>query len=294
MTQLITQVASESTHGRRAIKVLSAAVGVSRASFYRHRQRAAPALGPNQTENELRRTIEGIALEMPSYGYRPMTAELHRRGLLVNRKRVLRLMRQDNLLCRRKRSFIATTDSRHSMKVFPNLTGALVVTARDQLWVADITYIRLPRAFVYLAVVLDAFSRRVIGWAIQRHLTTELTLKALQQTLATRSVTPGLIHHSDRGVQYAAADYVSLLVKHQIRISMSRPGNPYDNAKAERFMRTLKYEEVHLTEYQTLIEARASIRRFIEDVYNRKRLHSALGYRPPVEFEQLSQPTILN
>lgn len=294
MTQLITQVASESPHGARAIKVLSGAVGVSRASFYRHRQRTVSTSTANQSETALRRTIEGIALEMPTYGYRPMTAELHRRGLLVNRKRVLRLMRQDNLLCRRKRSFIATTDSTHSLKVFPNLTRDLVITAADQLWVADITYIRLPREFVYLAVVLDAFSRRVIGWALDRHLTTELTLKALQQTLATRSVNPSLVHHSDRGVQYAAADYVSLLIKHQIRISMSRPGNPYDNAKAERFMRTIKYEEVHLTEYETLIQARASIRRFIEDVYNRKRLHSALGYRPPVEFEQLSQPISLN
>ena len=289
MTKLITQVASESPHGARAIKVLSAAVGISRASFYRHRHRAAPAPGPNQAETRLRRTIQRIALEMPTYGYRPMTAELHRRGLLVNRKHVLRLMRQDDLLCRRKRSFVSTTDSAHSLKVFPNLARGLLPTAVDQLWVADITYIRLPREFVYLAVVLDAFSRRVIGWALDRHLTTELTLKALQQALTTRAVTPGLVHHSDRGVQYAAADYISLLVKHQIRISMSRLGNPYDNAKAERFMRTIKYEEVHLTEYETLIEARVSIRRFIEDVYNRKRLHSALGYRPPVEFEHLSQ-----
>jgi len=289
MTTLISQVASESPYGARAIKVLSEAVGVSRASFYRHRRCASSVPGANQAETELRRTIEGIALEMPNYGYRSITAELQRRGLLVNRKHVLRLMRQDNLLCRRKRSFVATTDSNHSLKVFPNLTRPLAITAVDQLWVADITYIRLPRQFVYLAVVLDAFSRRVIGWALDRHLTTELTLKALQQALATRSVKAGLVHHSDRGVQYAAADYVSLLIKHQIRISMSRPGNPYDNAKAERFMRTLKYDEVHLSDYQTLIEARASIRRFIEDVYNRKRLHSALGYRPPVEFEQLSQ-----
>jgi transposase InsO family protein len=294
MTTLISQVASESPHGARAIKVLSAAVGVSRASFYRHRHRVAPVFGPNLAETELRRTIEGIALEMPNYGYRSITAELQRRGLLVNRKHVLRLMRQDNLLCRRKRSFVATTDSTHSLKVFPNLARELTVTAVDQLWVADITYIRLPREFVYLAVVLDAFSRRVIGWSLDRHLTTALTLKALQQTLATRTISAGLVHHSDRGVQYAAADYVSLLSKHQIRISMSRPGNPYDNAKAERFMRTIKYDEVHLSDYQTLIEARASIRRFIEDVYNRKRLHSALGYRPPVEFEQLSQPMILN
>jgi putative transposase len=294
MTQLISQVASESPYGARAIKVLSAAVGVSRASFYRHRRCVIPAADPKLAETELRRTIEGIALEMPNYGYRSITAELQRRGLFVNRKHVLRLMRQDNLLCRRKRSFVATTDSNHSLKVFPNLARELTVTAVDQLWVADITYIRLPGEFVYLAVVLDAFSRRVIGWALDRHLTTALTLKALQQTLAIRTVTAGLVHHSDRGVQYAAADYVSLLIKHQIRISMSRPGNPYDNAKAERFMRTLKYDEVHLSDYRTLIEARASIRRFIEDVYNRKRLHSALGYRPPVEFEQLSQPMRLN
>lgn len=294
MTQLISQVASESPYGAGAIKVLSAAVGVARASFYRHRRYVVPTADSNLAETELRRTIEGIALEMPNYGYRSITAELQRRGLLVNRKHVLRLMRQDNLLCRRKRSFVATTDSNHSLKVFPNLARELTVTAVDQLWVADITYIRLPREFVYLAVVLDAFSRRVIGWALDRHLTTALTLKALQQTLATRTVTAGLVHHSDRGVQYAAGDYVSLLIKHQIRISMSRPGNPYDNAKAERFMRTLKYDEVHLSDYQTLIEARASIRRFIENVYNRKRLHSALGYRPPVEFEQLSQPMILN
>jgi putative transposase len=294
MTTLISQVASESAYGARAIKVLSAAVGVSRASFYRHRRRVVPAPGPHPAETQLRQTIEDIALEMPNYGYRSMTAELQRRGLLVNRKHVLRLMRQDNLLCRRQRSFVSTTDSNHSLKVFPNLARELTLTAVDQLWVADITYIRLPREFVYLAVVLDAFSRRVIGWALDRHLTTALTLKALQQTLATRTVTAGLVHHSDRGVQYAAADYVSLLVKHQIRISMSRPGNPYDNAKAERFMRTLKYDEVHLSDYQTLVEARASIRRFIEDVYNRKRLHSALGYRPPVEFELLSQPMTLN
>ena len=294
MSKLISQVANESPHGARAIKVLSAAVGVSRASFYRHRHRVVPAPGPIPAETGLRQAIEGIALEMPNYGYRSITAELQRRGLLVNRKHVLRLMRQHHLLCRRKRSFVATTDSDHSLKVFPNLARDLVLTAVDQLWVADITYIRLPREFVYLAVVLDAFSRRVIGWALDRHLTTSLTLKALRQTLATRTVTAGLVHHSDRGVQYAAADYVSLLIKHQIRISMSRPGNPYDNAKAERFMRTLKYDEVHLSDYQTLIEARASIRRFIDDVYNRKRLHSALGYRPPVEFELLSQPMILN
>ena len=229
---------------------------------------------------------------MPTYGYRPMTAELRRRGWLANHKHVLRLMRLDGLLCRPRRRFIATTDSKHSWPVFPNLARQLTLTAADQLWVADITYIRLPREFVYLAVLLDAFSRRVIGWALDRHLLTELPLTALRWALCTRQLKPGLVHHSDRGVQYASADYVSLLVKHQIRISMSRTGNPYDNARAERFMRTLKHEEVFLSDYQNLTEARASIRRFIDRVYNRKRLHSALGYLPPAEFEhRFCQPT---
>jgi len=285
MTELVTQVTSDTLRGARAIKGLCAAVGVSPASFYRYHQ-AAPA-APSASERAVRQAIQEIALEMPSYGHRPMTAELQRRELDVGRDRVLRYMREANLLCRPRRSFIATTDSSHGLRVFPNLARDLVVADVDQLWVADITYIRLPREFVYLAVLLDAFSRRVIGWALERHLMTELTLKALQMALATRAVKPGLMHHSDKGKQYCAAEYVALLLKHQIRISMSRTGNPYDNAKAERFMRTVKYEEVYLADYQTLTEARASIKHFIEEVYNRKRLHSALGYCPPVEFEQL-------
>ena len=291
MTELVTQVTSEAETGARAIRGLTAAVGVSPASFYRYRQSVAP--GPAVAERAVRQAIQEIALELPSYGHRPMTAELQRRHLPVGRDRVLRYMREDNLLCRPRRPFTATTDSNHAAKVFPNLARDLALSGVDQLWVADITYIRLPREFVYLAVVLDAFSRRVIGWALERHLMTELALQALQMALATRTVKPGLMHHSDKGKQYCAAEYVSLLLKHQIRISMSRTGNPYDNAKAERFMRTLKYEEVYLADYQTLTEARASISRFIEEVYNRKRLHSALGYRPPVEFEQLfSQPLL--
>jgi transposase InsO family protein len=292
MTQLINQVVSETPSGARAIKELSAAVGVARATYYRQRHQLQPAAAATKAEGQLRQTIHRIALTT-RYGYRPMTAELQRRGLVVNRKRVLRLMREEQLLCRPRRGFVVTTNSAHALPVFPNLTRDLVLTKPDQLWVADITYIRLPREFVYLAVVLDAFSRRVIGWALERHLMTELTLQALQLALASRQFQPGLIHHSDRGVQYAAADYVSLLVKHQIRVSMSRTGNPYDNAKAERFMRTLKYEEVYLSDYQNLVEARASIRRFLEDVYNRQRLHSALGYRPPVEFEQLCHQPLL-
>lgn len=291
MTQLLSQVAQETPSGARAVQRLSAALGVSRATYYRHRRRNSVRFQPG--EPEVRRAINQIALEMPCYGHRPMTAELERRGLLVGRDRVLRYMREDHLLCRPRRAFVATTDSRHEQKIFPNLARELVVTQPDQLWVADITYIRLLRDFVYLAILLDAFSRRVIGWALERHMMTELALGALQMALSTRQPKPGLMHHSDRGKQYAAAQYVSLLLKHQIRISMSRTGNPYDNAKAERFMRTVKYEEVYLADYQSLTEARASISHFIEEVYNRKRLHSALGYRPPVEFEQLfSQPLL--
>ena len=286
MIPLINQVTSERDNAARAIKELSAAVSVSRSSYYRHRRtklrpRAVPA-----TEKRRRATIETIALEMPNYGHRPMTAELQRRRLPTGRDRVLRYMREANLLCRRRRAFISTTDSNHGLPVFPNLTKDLKVTDINQLWVADITYIQLPQRFVYLAVLLDAFSRRVIGWALERHMMTELPLAALQMALDTREVKPGLIHHSDRGKQYAAATYVSLLVKHQIRPSMSRPGNPYDNPQAERVIQTIKYDVVYLSDYQDEIEARASIGHFIMEVYDRKRLHSALGYKTPFEFER--------
>ena len=286
MIPLITQVTSERDNTARAITELSAAVSVSRSSYYRHRRKKLRPRSLPATEKRRRATIETIALEMPNYGHRPMTAELQRRRLPTGRDRVLRYMREANLLCRRRRAFIATTDSNHGLPVFPNLTKDLTVTAINQLWVGDITYIQLPRRYVYLAVLLDAFSRRVIGWALERHMMTELPLAALQMALATRAVKPGLIHHSDRGKQYAAAAYVSLLVKHQIRPSMSRPGNPYDNPQAERVIQTIKYDIVYLSDYQTEIEARASIGHFIEEVYDRKRLHSALGYKTPFEFER--------
>ena len=286
MIPLIEQVTSERDNAARAIKELSAAVSVSRSSYYRHRgQKQKPRSLP-ATEARRRAAIEAIALEMPNYGHRPMTAELQRRRLYTGRDRVLRYMREAGLLCRRRRAFKTTTDSNHDLPVFPNLTRDLTVTTINQLWVADITYIQLPRGFAYLAVLLDAFSRRVIGWALDRQMMTELPLAALQMALNRRLVKPGLIHHSDRGKQYAAAAYVSLLVKHQIRPSMSRPGNPYDNPQAERVIRTIKYDEVYLSDYQTLIEARASIGHFIEEVYDRKRLHSVLGYKTPFEFEQ--------
>jgi transposase InsO family protein len=235
---------------------------------------------------ELRSQVQKIALSMPSYGYRRVQAELRRRGRRVNHKRVLRLMRQDNLLCLRHRSFVRTTDSRHGFTVYPNLAREMVLTDINQLWVADITYIRLRSEFVYLAVILDAYSRRVIGWELSNSLTAELALVALRQACQSRCFVPGLVHHSDRGVQYAAHQYTDLLRQHQILISMSRRGNPYDNAQAESFMKTLKYEEVYRSDYRDQREVRSGVGRFLEKVYNQKRLHSALSYVPPAEFER--------
>lgn len=257
-------------------------LSVSRSGHYRFRGtqiKTAPDL-------DLRRKIQEIVLEMPGYGYRRITHELIRRGVRVNHKKVLHLMRKDNLLCLRKRKFLRTTDSQHGFEVYPNLVTDLVVNDVNQLWVADITYIRLLREFVYLAVILDAFSRRCIGWSLGNTLEGELTLTALRMALSKRRFHPGLIHHSDRGVQYASTEYIDLLKEHEIRISMSRKGNPYDNARAESFIKTFKYEEVYLFEYQDMADAKDRIGHFLERVYNEKRLHSAIGYLPPAEFEQ--------
>lgn len=255
---------------------------VSRAGFYRW-QSSAAAVDPDV---DLRDEIQRVALESPSYGWPRITAELKRRGWEVNHKRVYRIMREDNLLCLRRRKFVVTTDSNHQLPVYPNLARAMVLTGIDQLWVADITYIRLETEFVYLAVILDAYSRRVIGWALDRSLEDELTITALRMALERRIPAPGLVHHSDRGVQYASRNYTELLKARGVTISMSRKGNPFDNAACESFMKTLKYEEVHRQEYRDIAEVRASIEHFLERVYNQKRLHSALGYRPPIEFEQ--------
>jgi putative transposase len=257
--------------------------GLSRAGFYR-------CLGtedqPARRDVALRDAIQRIALEWPSYGSRRITKELQHRGWEVNRKRVQRRMREDNLLCLRKRKFVVTTDSGHRLAVYPNLARSLVLTGVDQLWVADITYIRLEEEFVYLAVILDAYSRRVIGWNLDRTLEDSLTLTALRMALQQRQVQPGLVHHSDRGVQYASKDYTDLLKEHGIQISMSRKGNPYDNARCESFLKTLKYEEVYRTEYRDLVDARSRLREFIEKIYNAQRLHSALEYLSPLEFER--------
>jgi transposase InsO family protein len=263
------------------IERMCALAGVSRKGFYRF----DPDKKPGERDMDLRDAIQRIALEMPSYGRPRITAELRRRGWVVNPKRVHRILREDNLLCLRRRKFIMTTDSRHGFRVYRNLAGEMQLTNLNQLWIADITYIRLETEFVYLAVVLDAFSRRVIGWALDCTLEAKLTVAALKMALSRRPVKTGLVHHSDRGVQYAADDYTGLLDQHGIQISMSRKGNPYDNARTESFMKTLKYEEVYRQEYRSLPDALLSLRRFIEKVYNEKRLHSALGYLPPSEFE---------
>jgi putative transposase len=266
-----------------SVRQLCTLLGVSRAWVYQRSH------APSQAERDvaLRDAIERIVLEFPGYGYRRVTAELQRQHYTVNHKRVLRIMRQAALLCHLKRNWTATTDSRHGLQTYPNLLAGLALQRPNQAWVADITYIRLPTAFVYLACVLDAWSRRCIGWQLSQTIDTQLTLAALNHAIALRQPSPGLIHHSDRGVQYASVSYVERLIGIGAHISMSAKGNPYDNAKAESFFKTLKREEVYLNQYETFEDAEGQIGQFIDDVYNQKRLHSSLGYLPPIEYESL-------
>lgn len=269
--------------GSLSIERMCQLAQVSRAGFYRSLQEKMPV----EEDMEVRSAIQQIVLEhRRRYGYRRVTAELRRRGMLVNHKRVVRIMREDNLLAMQPKAFVVTTDSDHEWEVYLNLASRMKLTGINQLWMADITYIRLKTEFVYLAVILDGYSRRVVGWALERTLASRLAVAALEQAILQRQPPPGLVHHSDRGVQYASGEYVRILRKHQMIPSMSRPANPYDNASCESFIKTLKREEIYANEYRNLDHLRENIEEFIERYYNRCRLHSALGYRPPEEFER--------
>jgi putative transposase len=259
--------------------------GMSRATYYRHRQKQG---SPVPDAVELRQALHRLALETSGYGYRRLTKQLHREGLVVNAKKVRRLMREEHLLLSPKRRFVVTTDSDHDGLLYANVAKGMKVTQVNQLWVADITSVRLSSGFCYLAVVVDAYSRRCIGWAVESYLDARLPLSALEMALKSRHVTPELVHHSDRGTQYACHDYTARLKKAGLVLSMSRKGNPYDNAKAESFFKSVKTEEVYVNDYRTLTEARSSLGHFLEVVYNQKRLHSSLGYLSPVEFEEQS------
>jgi len=254
---------------------------VSRTGFYRHWQQREP----RGEEMELRAQVQQIVVtHRRNYGYRRVSRVLREQGWVVNHKRVARIMAEDNLLCIRRRRFVLTTDSQHDLRVYLNLAARMELSGIDQLWVADLTYIRLREQFLYLAVILDAFSRRALGWALDDSLATPLSLAALRQAIQLRQPAPGLVHHSDRGLQYASKEYVT--VDHHIAPSMSRPGNPYDNAKCESFMKTLKQEEIHTREYRDRADLEAHIGHFLEQYYNRQRLHSALNYRSPEQFER--------
>src|SRR2546429_3798647 len=272
--------------GSLSIKRMCQLVPVSRRSFYRSLKEQQPA----EEELEVRSAIQQIALEhRRRYGYRRITAELRRRGMQINHKRVVRIMREDNLLGLQPQRFKVTTNSNHKFEVYLNLAARMKLSGINQLWVADITYIRLKAEFVYLAVILDAFSRKVVGWALDRTLAMRLTVGALEQAIERRQPKPGLVHHSDRGLQYARGEYIALLEKYHMIPSMSRPANPYDNASCESFIKTLKREEIYATNYRTLEHLATNIERFIDEYYNRCRLHSALGYRAPEEFERQSE-----
>lgn len=271
------------SQGKIGIERMCRLADVSRAGYYRSWQHSKP----RQEETGLRDAIQRLAIKHRHYGYRRIGVLLRREGWQANHKRVLRLMRQDNLLCLRHRPFVpTTTDSRHSWCIVPNLARYMTVNGLDQLWVADITYLHLAEEFGYLAIILDAYSRKVVGWALDAHLRAELAIAALLMAITLRKPRrDSLIHHSDRGVQYASTQYTEILSAHRIQASMSRPGNPYDNAKAESFMKTLKQEEVNGSNYLNLNHARREIGTFIETVYNRQRLHSALDYLSPEEYE---------
>ncbi len=274
--------------GPMSIQHATSLMNVSRCGYYKWLHQSDS--NPNQTkiDMQIKDELQKIAIDYPGYGYRRMTVELGRRGHHLNHKRVLRLMREDSLLCFKKRFKPLTTNSNHDHKVYPNLVRGMEITGPNQVWASDITYIQLTSEFIYLAVILDLFTRRCIGWELSRDIDTQLVLSALDNALKDRW-DPDIkepIHHSDQGVQYASGEYIDRLKEHDFQISMSRKGNPYDNAFVESFIKTLKCEEVYLNEYETFRDALNNISRFIDVVYNKKRLHSSLGYRSPIEFEQ--------
>jgi transposase InsO family protein len=268
--------------GGLSIERMCELAGVSRASFYRSWEQQEPTAA----EMALRDAMQRAALVHRHYGYRRIRVLIEREGFEVGAKKVRRLMRQDNLLAIRRRKCIVTTDSEHPFKIYPNLAQYLELSDINQLWVADLTYLRLEEEFVYLAVVLDAYSRRVIGWALERTMDTDLTLAALETAIASRQPQPGLVHHSDQGSQYASADYVDRLEACGAVLSMSRPGRPWENGRCESFIKTLKYEQLDARPYRTLEELREQVEEFIERIYNPKRLHSALAYQSPIDFEK--------
>ncbi len=264
-------------------------VSVSRAGYYRHLMEKAP----DEAEMAMRSTMQEVVLaHHRRYGYRRVTAELHRRGMVVNHKRVLRMMRNDNLLAVRFRKFILTTESQHEYPVSLNLAARMTLTGINQLWVADLTYIRLKTEYVFLAVVIDRYSRKAIGWSLDRTLAARVAVAALQQAIANRNPPPGVVHHSDQGIQYACGDYVDVLKANHMVASMSRPANPYDNAACESFMKTLKQEEIYCNQYRDFDDLSAHLDEFIGTYYNQLRLHSALGYRTPEEFERDTTNTL--
>jgi len=272
--------------GRLSIEHLCQLVAVSRRGFYRSLRQREPA----EEETEVRSLIQQIALEhRRRYGYRRITADLHRRGVQVNRKKVARMMRDGNLLAIQPKRFVVTTNSKHKCEVHLNLASRMTLTGINQLWVADLTYVRLKGEFVYLAVILDGFSRKVVGWAVDRTMMSSHTVAALERAVADRRPRAGLVHHSDRGLQYASPEYVAALDRHGMVASMSRPANPYDNASCESFMKTMKQEEIYANKYDDLDHLRVNVEEFIEQYYNRQRLHSALGYRSPEEFERQTE-----
>lgn len=276
-------------HPKAPLAFLCSVAEVNRSWFYNRNRPTTTEVDDRDSASveavALRARIEDIVLEMPGYGYRRVTKQLQKDGWEVNHKRVLRVMRQESLLCQIKKRFVVTTDSNHGHPTFPNLLSGAMLSRLDQVWQADITYIRLPGGFCYLASLIDSFSRYCVGWHLSLHIDTRLTLRALEMALSRRRPSEGLIHHSDRGVQYASTDYIERLIQAKVQVSMSRKGNPYDNAKAESFFKTLKREEVYLKEYQNITEAERNIGPFIEAVYNQKRLHSSLDYQTPAEFE---------